>query len=67
MIIEWKYGCFGFRYFTYECEKIEELLTWYKENWENTFLLGGCDFDIYEGERRLTYKEEYDLGFHGNY
>lgn len=58
---------YGFCYFTYESETIDYLLLWYRENWEHTYLLGGCDFDIYEGDRRLTFKEELDLGFHGQY
>ena len=49
---------------TYEDNDVEEVLRWYKSNWQYCYELGGCTFDLYKDDVELSFKEEYELGFH---
>ena len=49
----------------FESDSIDDILQYYNDNYRSLFEYGGCAFDIYDNGRLLTFKEEYDLGFHG--
>lgn len=49
---------------TYEDDNIEEVLRWYKSNWQYCYECGGCAFDLYKDDVELSFDEEYELGFH---
>ncbi len=47
----------------YKSGNIKEILKWYKENWQDIYNIGDCTFYVYENDRKLTFSEEYKLGF----
>ena len=49
---------------TYESDKIDEILKWYMEEWSTVNEFGGCTFEVYEYDKRLTFEEKYALGFY---
>lgn len=49
---------------TYENDKIEEVLHWYRRNWHLCYDMGGCCFEVFDGEKRLNFEELCELGFH---
>jgi hypothetical protein len=49
---------------TFENDDIKEVLSWYEEEWKNTYENGGCTFYIFEDEKELSFDEEYELGFY---
>ena len=49
----------------YESEDLQDALDWFLSNWLGVWESGGCAFDVYEGNRKLSFEEAYDLGFYG--
>lgn len=50
---------------TYESDDIQNILSWYKtEGWYGAWDNDLCSFNVYEGERRLSFDEGYELGFY---
>ena len=49
---------------TYENDNVEEVLMWYKSNWQYCYEVGGCAFDLYKDGIELSFEEELKLGFH---
>ena len=50
---------------TYESNEITDVLGWYRDKWYFTYDAGNCAFDVYEGDRQLSFDELYKLGFYG--
>ena len=57
----WQYGSITE---IYESENIEDIVAWYKSNWEMCWDMGGCAFEVYENGKQLSFDEEYELGFY---
>lgn len=49
----------------YESEDLQDVRDWFLRNWYTSYDNGFCAFDVYEGDRQLSFEEEYDLGFYG--
>lgn len=48
---------------TYENDNIEEVLNWFRKNWRCCYNKGGCDFEVYQSGKKLSFHELYELGF----
>ena len=48
---------------TYENDNIEEILNWFRKHWRCCYNDGGCDFEVYQNGKRLSFHELYELGF----
>ena len=48
----------------FESDNIEDIVEWYESEWKDCFEMGYCSFGVYENDRRLSFDEEWDLGFH---
>lgn len=49
----------------YESEDLQDVRDWFLRNWYASYDNGFCAFYVYEGDRELSFEEEYDLGFYG--
>ncbi len=49
---------------TYESYIIEDILQWYKSHWYWSYELGDCTFYVYKDGVKISFDEEYKLGFH---
>jgi hypothetical protein len=49
---------------TYESDDIKDVLKWFKKHWGICFDNGGCCFEVFDGEKRMTFEELYEAGFH---
>ena len=47
----------------YESDDIEDIVKWYKSEWQDCYDDGGCTFEVYEYGRKLSFEESFDLGF----
>lgn len=58
----WTYGHINE---SYENDDIAEVLDWYKySGWASAYDQGRCAFNLYEDGQKLSFDEEYELGFH---
>ena len=57
----WQYRIIASKY---ESDDISDVLLWYQLNWQHTYDMGYCSFDVYEDGRELSFEEEYELGFY---
>lgn len=48
---------------TYESDDINEILKWYKENWDYCYQCGNCTFSVYKNDKNMTFDELNKLGF----
>lgn len=48
---------------TFESEDIEEILSWYNDEWRYCYEAGGCTFYLYKDGEELSVDTEIDLGF----
>lgn len=48
---------------TFESDNINEMLEWYKEEWQGVYLRDMCVFYIYKNNIKLNFDEKYELGF----
>ena len=48
---------------TYESDNIEEILNWFRKHWRCCYNDGGCDFEIYKNNKKLSFFELNELGF----
>ena len=48
----------------FESDNIDEVVRWYRSEWQYCYESGGCCFEVYEYGRQLSFEEEWDLGFH---
>lgn len=49
---------------TYKCDNIDEILKWYRENWQERFDYGMCTFYLYKDGVELNFEELNKLGFY---
>ena len=49
----------------YESDDIQEVLYWYRSNWEYLYDLGCCSFSVYKDGVELSFEEENSAGFFG--
>lgn len=47
----------------YESDNIKEVLNWFRKHWRCCFYNGGCAFEVYKNNERLSFFELYELGF----
>ena len=48
---------------TFESSDINEILKWYKEEYQYMYDMGECTFYVYINNKELDYDEEKELGF----
>ena len=48
---------------TYTSDDINEVLEWYKYEWEDCYDNGGCMFYIFDNDKQLLFDEMCTLGF----
>ncbi len=49
---------------TYKNKDVKKVLEWYKDNWQTCFDYGGCTFYLYKDDKKLSFEEDYELGFY---
>jgi hypothetical protein len=49
---------------SHESESVDEILSWYRENYRHSYENGECAFDVYKDDEIMSFDEEYELGFH---
>lgn len=48
----------------FEHHDINEILRWYKYNWQFVYDNGGCTFYLFKNDKKLTFDETHELGFY---
>lgn len=48
----------------YESNDLKAVLKWFREKWLWVYDNDGCSFSVFENDRRMSFEEEYDLGFY---
>ena len=48
---------------TYKNKDVKKVLKWYKDNWQICFDYGECTFYLYKDDKKLSFEEDYELGF----
>ena len=48
---------------TYASDDVNEVLAWYRNEWQVCYDYGNCTFYVYDNGRELSFDEENKLGF----